>query len=105
MIEGGNVVHFQEQQEKEQQMTPVAEPPKIQFSRGELTGMGLAICLLGYGLFQQDIPVVFLMSSFLFFEGHAFLAKSRNPRLKNISNILKGMSAALFAGAVIMLLY
>ena len=49
MIEGGNVVHFQEQQEKEQQMAPVAEPPKIQFSRGELTGMGLAICLLGLG--------------------------------------------------------
>ena len=39
-------MHFQEQQEKEQQMAPVAEPPKIQFSRGELTGMGLAICLL-----------------------------------------------------------
>ena len=44
MIEGGNVVHFQEQQEKEQQMAAVAEPPKILFSRGELTGMGLAIC-------------------------------------------------------------
>mgnify|MGYP003592032840 CR=1 FL=1 len=98
-------MHFQEQQERDETGIPTAKQGKQLFTRGELTGMGMALCLLVYGLFQQDIPLVFLTSSFLVFEAHSFFAQSGSPQGKNISNLLKGFSIALFAGSLIILLY
>jgi len=101
----GMTMHFQEQQERDETGIPTAKQEKRLFTRGELTGMGMALCLLVYGLFQQDIPLVFLTSSFLVFEAHSFFAQSGSPQGKNISNLLKGFSIALFAGSLIILLY
>ena len=74
-------MHFQEQQERDETGIPTAKQGKQLFTRGELTGMGMALCLLVYGLFQQDIPLVFLTSSFLVFEAHSFFAQSGSPQV------------------------
>ena len=98
-------MHFQEQDAREETAASMQKSAQAPFSRGELTGMVMATCLLGYGIFQQDIPVIFLTGSFLFFEIHVFSSHLKSTVGKNVSNLTKGISLALFAGSLFMLLF
>ena len=69
-------------------------------AREELIGGLLAVVVLVYGMATGDIPILFLALAFLAHGMRSFtkyLGKSAGPFL---SNVLKGLSLALFVGAV-----
>ncbi|MBQ9377355.1 MAG: hypothetical protein IJU05_06120 [Schwartzia sp.] len=82
-------------------MHPVIEPKKEgpMFSRGQLVSMMLAFVLLLYSIAAGDIPLMFLLLSFLIY-------LLRPPAEKFIgrwlANAMQGFSFALGMGALVM---
>ncbi len=80
-------------------MHPIIEPEKEgpMFSRGQIVSMMLSFVLLVYALLQVDVPLFFMMLSFLIYMLRAPAQKIAGPWL---SNAMKGFSLALGMGAV-----
>lgn len=74
-------------------------------SRGELSGLVLAIAIFFYGLVTQDVPVVFLALSFILFELRPLAEHFAGVYGKTISSFLWGFSLALFFSAVVLLFF
>lgn len=87
-----------ETEEKEQ----TEERPKT-FSKGEKTGMLIAAGTLLYGLFANDLPVVFFTASFLSFMGRSLAETAGGAKGAALSNFLKGLGIALLLGAFFLL--
>ena len=65
------------------------------FSNGEKAGMALSLVLL---------PLCFFTASFLVYEFHVVLRMARGNNDWFMSNLLKGMSIAMFIGSIMMVL-
>ncbi|MBP5199538.1 MAG: hypothetical protein J6Z82_02665 [Schwartzia sp.] len=82
-------------------MHPVIEPVKKgpMFTRGQMTSMVLAVALLVYALIGWDVPLAFLMLSFL-----SYLLRPLAEKLVGVwlSNLMKGFSVAMGMGAVVL---
>ncbi|ORT99212.1 hypothetical protein D081_2077 [Anaerovibrio sp. JC8] len=74
------------------------------FSNGEKAGMALSLVLFLYGLSDWDLPLCFFTGSFLIYEAHVLLRKARGDQDWFMSNLLKGMSIAMFVGSIMMVL-
>lgn len=74
------------------------------FTNGEKAGMALALALFLFGVFDGDVPLCFFVASFLVYEAHAVLKKARGDQDWFLSNLLKGMSIAMFFGSITMVL-
>jgi len=78
-------------------LTP--EPKGRMFSRGQITAMMLSLALLVYAVVAGDVPLAFLLLSFLIF-------LLRPPAEKFVggwlSNAMKGFAIALGMGAVVL---
>ncbi len=82
-------------------MHPVIEPePKGRmFSRGQMTSMILSAALLVYALLAGDVPLAFLLCSFLIFLLRPLADKFVGGWL---SNAMKGFAVALGMGAILL---
>ena len=69
------------------------------FTRGQKTSMVLAIALLVYAIFSSDVPLAFLLLSFLTYLFRPLAEKLVGPWL---SNTMKGFSIALGMGAMVL---
>ena len=82
-------------------MHPVIEPVKKgpMFTRGQMTSMVLAVAMLVYALIGWDVPLAFLMLSFL-----SYLLRPLAEKLVGVwlSNLMKGFSVAMGMGAVVL---
>ena len=86
---------------------PLNNPPakkEATFSRGEKAGIALCLAMFLFGLSDFDLPLCFLTSSFLVYESHVFLKKAHSDQDWFMSNLLKGMSIAMFVGSIMMVL-
>ncbi len=72
-------------------------------SRGEMTGAVMAGAILLYGLMQDDLPVIFLTASFLFWQLRVFTVAFGPKKARIVKNVLQGLCLSLFVGAVILL--
>lgn len=82
-------------------MHPVIEPERHgpMFSRGQKTSMVLSVALLAYALLSGDVPLAFLLLSFLTYLLRPLAEKFVGAWL---SNAMKGFSLALGMGAVVL---
>ena len=82
-------------------MHPVIAPePKGRlFSRGQITAMMLSAALLVYAIVAGDVPLTFLLLSFLIFLLRPLAEKFVGAWL---SNAMKGFAIALGMGAVVL---
>ena len=82
-------------------MHPVIEPEKKgpMYSRGQKTSMFLSVALLAYALFSGDVPLVFLLLSFLMFLLRPLAEKCVGVWL---GNAMKGFALALGVGAIVL---
>ena len=82
-------------------MHPVFEPEKAgpMFSRGQLVSMMLATVLLVYSLVEGDVPLMFLLLSFLIYRLRPLAEKFIGRWL---ANAMQGFSVALGMGALVM---
>lgn len=82
-------------------MHPVIEPERHgpMFSRGQKTSMVLSVALLAYALLSGDVPLAFLLLSFL-----TYLLRPLAEKFVGVwlSNAMKGFSLALGMGAVVL---
>ncbi len=82
-------------------MHPVVEPEKKgrMFTRGQGMSMVLAVGLLVYALVNGDVPLIFLLLSFL-----SYLLRPLAEKIAGVwlSNAMKGFSFALGLGAVVL---
>ncbi len=80
-------------------MHPIIEPEKKgpMFTRGQLMSMFLSIVLLGYALLSGDVPLIFLLISFLSYLLRPLAEKFIGTWL---SNAMKGFSMAMGMGAL-----
>ena len=74
------------------------------FSNGEKAGMALSLVLFLFGLSDCDLPLCFFTASFLIYEFHVVLKLARGNQDWFMSNLLKGMSIAMFIGSIMMVL-
>ena len=83
----------------------VPEPKKkdTTFTNGEKAGMALSIVLFLYGVVDRDVPLCFFTGSFLIYEMHVVAKKARGNNEWFLSNLLKGMSIAMFFGSIVMI--
>ena len=81
-------------------MHPVVEPEPDgpMFSRGQKTSMVLSAALLAYALISGDMPLIFLLLSFLSFLLRPLAEKFVGPWL---AHVMKGFSIALGLGALV----
>ena len=70
------------------------------FSNGEKAGMALCLAMFLFGLSDGDLPLCFFSASFLVYELHVLLKKARGDEDWFMSNLLKGMSIAMFVGSI-----
>ena len=89
-----------EEEDAERAEPAAAALPKL--TRGALTGVVMAAGIFVYGLMQGDIPVLLLTLAFLLFMLRPFAAFLAGRRGASLSNMLKGLSLTLFAGAVLL---
>ena len=75
------------------------EPDGPMFSRGQKMSMVISAPLLVYALFSEDVPLAFLLLSFLSYLLRPLAEKSVGLWL---SNAMKGFSMALGVGAVVL---
>ncbi len=82
-------------------MHPVIEPEEEgpMFSRGQLVSMMLATVLLIYSLVEGDIPLMFLLLSFLIYLLRPLAEKCVGRWL---ANAMHGFSVALGMGALVL---
>ncbi len=82
-------------------MHPIIEPEREgpMFSRGQKTGMLLSMALLAYALVSGDVPLTFLLLSFLVYLFRPLAEKFVGPWL---SNAMQGFAMALGMGAVVL---
>jgi hypothetical protein len=82
-------------------MHPIIEPEEKgpMFSRGQKTSMLLSMALLVYALISGDVPLTFLLLSFLIYLFRPLAEKFVAPWL---SNAMKGFAMALGIGAVVL---
>ena len=80
---------------------PVIEPTSDgpMFSRGQKMSMLLSLALLVYAIVNGDVPLAFLLLSFLSYLFRPLAEKLVGPWL---SNAMKGFSMALGVGAVVL---
>ena len=78
------------------------QKPKT-FSRGEKTGIIIAVGALLYGLSANDLPVVFFTVSFLAFMGKALADAMGGKKGKVLAGFLQGLGIALFLGSLFLL--
>lgn len=74
------------------------------FSNGEKAGMALCLVMFLFGLSDWDLPLCFFTASFLIYELHVVLKVARGNKDWFMSNLLKGMSIAMFVGSIMMVL-
>lgn len=92
--------HKYEQPESIDPASPEGTKKRI-VKRNELFGTLVAIVVLLYGLYQNDVPIIYVGLSFLLFEGR-FLTKLLNePKGEFLDRILYILSIFLFFGAFI----
>jgi len=91
---------FMYEDEDAERTEPTAALPKL--TRGALTGVVMAAGIFVYGLRQGDIPVLLLTLSFLLFMLRPFAVFFAGQRGASLSNMLKGLSLTLFAGALLL---
>jgi hypothetical protein len=63
----------------------------------------MAGAILLYGLMQDDLPVIFLTASFLFWQLRVFTVAFGPKKARIVKNVLQGLCLSLFVGAVILL--
>ncbi|MBQ8699745.1 MAG: hypothetical protein IJ812_03865 [Schwartzia sp.] len=82
-------------------MHPVIEPEPEgpMFSRGQKMSMVISLALLVYAVLTQDVPLAFLVLSFLGFLLRPLAEKSVGPWL---ARAIKGFSIALGIGALVL---
>ena len=82
-------------------MHPIIEPEikGPMFSRGQKTSMVLSAVLLVYALLSGDVPLAFLLLSFLIYLLRPLAEESVGLWL---SNVMKGFAIALGMGAVVL---
>ncbi len=77
---------------------PSMEKPKERlFSRGEISGMLLALVLFLYSLYSWDLALAFFTFSFLLFLLRPLAERYVGPSL---ANIMKGMAVSMGFGAL-----
>lgn len=77
-------------------------PRKI--SRGEFSGLLLAIVALCYGYAVDDLPLMFAATSLIVFFARPLAYHFAGARGKSVANAMQGFSIALFLGALAMIL-
>ena len=82
-------------------MHPVIEPEPDgpMFSRGQKMSMMISLALLVYAVATTDVPLAFLVLSFLGFLLHPLAEKAVGPWL---ANGIRGFSVALGIGALVL---
>ncbi len=82
-------------------MHPVVEPEKQgpMFTRGQKTSVVLSAALLVYAILGRDVPLAFLLLSFL-----SYLLRPLAEKFVGLwlSNAMKGFSMALGLGAIVL---
>ena len=94
---------YDESEEETEKYVEPKQQVKI-MSRGERTGMIMAVSVLLYALLAKDLPVAFFSLSFLFFEIRPLTILLGKKAAPTASNFLQGFSIALFFGAILLLL-
>lgn len=69
--------------------------------RNELFGTVLAVIVLFYGIFNQDVPIVYVGLAFLIFEARFFTKFLQEPKASFFNRIMYILSIFLFFGAFI----
>ena len=82
-------------------MHPVieTEKPRRMFSRGQIMSMIISLALLIYAYVSGDVPLIFLLLSFLIYLLRPLAEKFAGPWL---GNAMKGFAFALGIGAVVL---
>lgn len=78
-------------------------PRKI--TRGEFSGLLLAIVALCYGYAVDDLPLMFASISLIVFFARPLAYHFMAERGRSIANAMQGFSIALFLGALAMVIF
>lgn len=89
-----------EEEEKTDPASPRGVKKRI-VARNEIFGSIIAVCVFLYGIYQTDIPIIYIGLAFLLFEGRFVTKFLEEPKGEFLNRILYIMSIFLFFGAFI----
>ena len=75
---------------------------KRRVARAELFGLLLSAVVFIYGLFVEDIPILFLATAFFLHKLRSYTGYLGEKAGAFLDNLFQGMSLALFVGALFM---